>query len=56
DVFEVEFDMSSDAFSRNEGRVVINPSSEIAKMRTKEMRKQRVAQNTYLQQLDYDYE
>ncbi|KAJ1645467.1 Interferon- developmental regulator 1 [Coemansia asiatica] len=56
DIFEVEFDMSSDAFSRNEGRVVINPSSEIAKMRSKEMRKRRVVQNAYLQQLDYDYE
>ncbi|KAJ1802762.1 Interferon- developmental regulator 1, partial [Coemansia sp. RSA 2599] len=56
DIFEVEFDMHSDAFLRNEGRVVISPSSEIAKMRTKEMRKQRVAQNAYLQQLDYDYE
>ncbi|KAJ1777043.1 Interferon- developmental regulator 1 [Coemansia sp. RSA 2523] len=41
DVFEVNFDSTSDDFARNRARVVVNPSSKLAKMRTLELHRQR---------------
>ncbi|KAJ2345396.1 hypothetical protein GGF43_005229, partial [Coemansia sp. RSA 2618] len=43
DVFEVEFDPDHDEYLRNSARQVVSPSSELAKMRTRNMRRRRDA-------------
>ncbi|KAJ2310973.1 Interferon- developmental regulator 1 [Coemansia sp. RSA 2704] len=49
DVFDVEFDGSHDEFQLNKARMVVSPSSELAKLRSKDMRKRRAAHHATLQ-------
>ncbi|KAJ2794285.1 Interferon- developmental regulator 1 [Coemansia guatemalensis] len=46
DVFEVEFDVGSEEYLRNGARIVVGPSSELAKARSVEIRKRRDAHRT----------
>ncbi|KAJ2480305.1 Interferon- developmental regulator 1 [Coemansia sp. RSA 2131] len=48
DVFEVKFDTTGDDFARNRARMVVNPNSELAKMRTRDIRRRRDARRDEL--------
>ncbi|KAJ2135940.1 Interferon- developmental regulator 1 [Coemansia sp. RSA 678] len=53
DVFEVNFDSTGDDFVRNRARMVVNPSSELAKRRTRDLRRRRnVRRDELLPDLD----
>ncbi|KAJ1891398.1 Interferon- developmental regulator 1 [Kickxella alabastrina] len=57
DIFEVEFDTSGDAGVQNQGRVVVDRKSELAKERSRKLRKSRnTSRNAYSADDDYSYE